>query len=314
MRKFNCIILQAFLALTLISHCTTPVTLSTFSKQKIHSITIADAWIPIRQHGRGRNLVNRGGGGRGGRLAPAAAGRGPTTDNLLDIFLQVSPTTHTHRTTVDVAHDKKVIVASKPRVLAPRPRPNLWHGSHNSTHHGIHQLRLARAKLNLPTLTTKLRAAPTKCPNYSHKTNAKHTPSNIKKAYTQLDNEEKTTIISTKFPFPTQIAAHFPKTNTSRSNELAAHTDSTKPLTKAAPQNAQGTPPHTLPRQTIQHDAATKPLTLLQQTTYHQHRIIKLQHNTRIKQSKHQIMVINPVPSVTPQHLSHNKKQHKLQT
>jgi hypothetical protein len=34
MRKFNCIILQAFLALTLISHCTTPVTLSTFSKHK----------------------------------------------------------------------------------------------------------------------------------------------------------------------------------------------------------------------------------------------------------------------------------------
>ena len=77
MRKFNFAILQAFLALTLISHCTTPVTLSTFSKQKNDSITMADAWIPIHQHGRGRNLASRGRGGRGGRLAPAAAGRGP---------------------------------------------------------------------------------------------------------------------------------------------------------------------------------------------------------------------------------------------
>ncbi len=85
---------------------------------------MADAWIPIHQHGRGRNLANRGGGDRGGRLAPAAAGRGPPppgypiasrisvqhnvpspTDNLLDTFLQASPTIHTQRITVDVAHD-----------------------------------------------------------------------------------------------------------------------------------------------------------------------------------------------------------------
>ena len=124
MRTFNFTLLQAFLAVTLISPCTTPVTPSTFSKQKIHTTTRADAWIPIRQHGKGRNPANRGGGDRGGRLAPAAAGRGPPppgspiasrisvqhnvpspTDNLLDTFLQVSLTTHTHRTAVDVAHD-----------------------------------------------------------------------------------------------------------------------------------------------------------------------------------------------------------------
>ena len=74
MRKINFSILQAFLTLTLISPCTTPVTTSAFSKQKIHIITMADAWIPpIRQHGRGRNPTNRGGGGgRDDRLAPAA--------------------------------------------------------------------------------------------------------------------------------------------------------------------------------------------------------------------------------------------------
>jgi hypothetical protein len=77
-----------------------------------------------------RNPANLGGGGRGGRLAPAAAGRGPPppgspiasrisvhhnvpspTDSLLETFLQVSPTTHTHRTTVDVAIVKKVTEA-----------------------------------------------------------------------------------------------------------------------------------------------------------------------------------------------------------
>ncbi len=114
MRKFNFSILLAFLTLTLLSPCTTPVTSQKFSKHKTHNITMADAWIPIRHHGRGRNPANRGGGGRGGRLAPAAAGRGPPpgspiasrisvqnnipppTDNLLETFLQVSRNTHTH--------------------------------------------------------------------------------------------------------------------------------------------------------------------------------------------------------------------------
>ena len=89
---------------------------------------MTDAWIPIRQHDRGRNPANRGGGGRGGRQAQAAADRGPpiasrislqhnipsSTDNLLDAFLQVSPTAHTQRTTVDLAHAKFVKVALKP--------------------------------------------------------------------------------------------------------------------------------------------------------------------------------------------------------
>jgi len=67
---------------------------------------MADAWILIRQHGRRRNPANRWGRDRGGRLAPAAAGRGPPlpsypiasrisvmhnvpspTDNLLELFL-----------------------------------------------------------------------------------------------------------------------------------------------------------------------------------------------------------------------------------
>ncbi len=84
---------------------------------------MADAWIPIRQHGIGRNPANRGGGGRGGRLAPAAAERGLPpgspiasrisaqhnvplpTENLLETFRQVSYTAGTHRIIVEVAHD-----------------------------------------------------------------------------------------------------------------------------------------------------------------------------------------------------------------
>jgi hypothetical protein len=156
MRKLNFSLLQAFLALTLLSPCTTPVTSNTFPKQKIHTTTMADAWIPIRQHGKGRNTANRGGGDRDGRLAPAAVGRGPPpgsptasrisvhhnvpspTDILLETFLQVSGNTHTQRITVDVAHDNKVTMASKPRVHAPRPRPNLWLRVNFSIHHNMH--------------------------------------------------------------------------------------------------------------------------------------------------------------------------------
>ena len=158
MRRFNFRLLAAFLALTLFSTYTTlAVTSRTPIKQTINSTTRADALISTRQHGRGRNPANREGGGRGGRQALAAASRGPPplgspiescisvhhnipspTDNLLDTFLQVSLTTHTHRTTVDVAHAKKITVASKPRVLAPKPRSNPWYGSKNSTHPNIH--------------------------------------------------------------------------------------------------------------------------------------------------------------------------------
>ena len=180
MRKFNFRLLAAFLALTLFSAYTTlAVTSRTPIKQSINNTTGADALI--------QNPTNRGEGGRGGRQALAALGRGPPptgspiaslisvhhnipspTDNLLDTFLQVSPTTHAHRTPVDVAHAKKVAVASKPRVLAPRPRPNPWHGSKNSTHHNIHQHRLARATLTLPKYITELRAIPNKTNTHPH--------------------------------------------------------------------------------------------------------------------------------------------------
>ena len=79
---------------------------------------------------------------------------------------------HTQRITVDGAHDKKVTVASNPRVLAPIPWPNLWLRVKISFHHNIHQLRLARAKLNLPTHTIKPRSTATKLTNYLNKTNA----------------------------------------------------------------------------------------------------------------------------------------------
>jgi hypothetical protein len=152
MWKFNFRLLEAFLILPLLSDYATSVTTRTFSKRNINTTTMADTWIPIRKHGKGQNPGNRGGGRRGGRLAPAAACREPPppgspiasrisvqhhvpspTDNLLDKFLQVSPTTHTRRTTVDLAHAKKVKVALKPRVLAPRHLR-----SQNSTHHNIH--------------------------------------------------------------------------------------------------------------------------------------------------------------------------------
>ena len=179
-------------------------------------------------------------------------------------------------------------MASKPRVLAPRPWPNPWHGSKNSTHHIIHQHRLARAKLNLPTYTSKTLSAPAKFSNYLHKTKAEHIPKNIKKAHTQLDNDVRNPkIIPTKLPFLTQIAAHFTKANTTPSIEPHAFIDLTKPLTKAAPQNAQGNPPHILRPQIIHHEAATYPLTRIQQTVYHQHRTIKQLHNTRINPVKH---------------------------
>jgi len=127
MRKFNFRLLAAFLALALFSaYATHAVTSRTSIKQSINNTTRADVLIPTHQIGRGRNPANRGGGGRGGRLAPVAADHRPPppgspiasrisvhhsipspTDNLLDTFLEVSPTTHTHRTTVDVAHAKK---------------------------------------------------------------------------------------------------------------------------------------------------------------------------------------------------------------
>ena len=89
-----------------------------------------NAWIPIRRNGRGRGNQSRGaGGGRGGRLAPAAAGRIPPrpsspitsrlsvqqtipsdTDALLDAFLQVITSNMSHRTTMDVHHVKKSTV------------------------------------------------------------------------------------------------------------------------------------------------------------------------------------------------------------
>jgi len=87
---------------------------------------MTDAWISIRQHGRGRYPAYRGGGGRGGCLASDAAGRGLplpgfriasrisvqqtilfSTDSLLDIFLQVSPKILSRCTTVDLVHAKK---------------------------------------------------------------------------------------------------------------------------------------------------------------------------------------------------------------
>jgi len=179
MGKFNFRLLATLFALTLFSAYTTlAVTSRTPIKQSINNTTGADALI--------QNPTNRGEGGRGGRQALAALGRGPPptgspiaslisvqhnipspTDNLLDTFPQVSPTTHTHRTTVDVADVKKVAVVSKLWVLAPRPRPNLWHGSMNSTHHIIHQHRLARVMLTVPKDTVKTRVAPKQNPEQS---------------------------------------------------------------------------------------------------------------------------------------------------
>ena len=106
MRKFNFRLLASLLALTLFSAYTKDaVTSRTSIKRIINSTAISDALIPTCQHGNGRNPANRGGGGRDGRQAPAAASRGPpppgspiasriliqhnipATDNLLDTFL-----------------------------------------------------------------------------------------------------------------------------------------------------------------------------------------------------------------------------------
>jgi hypothetical protein len=129
---------------------------------------MADEWSPIRIRGRGRGNPARGNRGRGGRQAPVIAGRGfpiggspiatrlsvqqvvPDTDNNLDTFLAVRNNNTSHSITVDLAHVKKVEVASKPRVLAPRP----WR-SNNFTH-DIHRRRLTRAStLLLDTLPTQ---------------------------------------------------------------------------------------------------------------------------------------------------------------
>ena len=95
---------------------------------------MADEWIPIRNRGRGRGFR-----GRGGRQAPVVAGQGVPSggspiaarlsvqqglivqDNSFDTLIQVSYNHAHHNITVDLAHVKKVEVALKPRVPAPRP-------------------------------------------------------------------------------------------------------------------------------------------------------------------------------------------------
>ena len=65
MRKFNFRFLKAFIALALLSiYTASAVTSRTPLKHVINNTTMADAWILIRQHGRGRDPANRGGGGR----------------------------------------------------------------------------------------------------------------------------------------------------------------------------------------------------------------------------------------------------------
>ncbi len=174
MRKRNVCFITKLLALAQLSVYTKTTDTSRIPIKHISNITImSDAWIPIHYQGKGRNLANRGG-GRGGRHAPAVAGRGPpppgspiasrismehnipsSIDDLLDTFLHLSPTTHTKCTTGDLAHAKKVKVALKPRVLAPKPSR-----SQKCTHHNIHERHLARATLTLPQYIAKRITAP----------------------------------------------------------------------------------------------------------------------------------------------------------
>ena len=104
--------------------------------------------------------LGRGIRGRGGRQAPVVAGRGfpvggspiaarlsiqqgPTAqDNSFDTFLMVSNIPALHSITVDLAHVKKVEVASKPRVLAPRPG---W----STKSYCIHRRQLARVSTQI---------------------------------------------------------------------------------------------------------------------------------------------------------------------
>jgi hypothetical protein len=105
-------------------------------------IKMADVWIPIHIRGSGRGNPAMGNkGGQGGRHAPTVASRGhpvggspiatrlsiqqgiSSTDGNLDIFLTVKLNTTSQFIAVGLAHVKKIEVASKPRVLAPRP----WH-------------------------------------------------------------------------------------------------------------------------------------------------------------------------------------------
>ena len=122
-----------------------------------------------------------------------------------------------------------------------------------SIHHNIHQHRLARAKLNLPTHIIKPRSTPTKLTNYLNKTNANKFRINSRIADIRLHTDvRKRQITSSHVLFPTQFAAHFSKSHITCPTEPLALIKPAKPFSKQPPQTHQGIPPHSSRLQSIQ--------------------------------------------------------------
>jgi hypothetical protein len=120
-------LLVAFISLTLSTCYSPPVTTHNLTTRDINNNTMANAWIPIRRHGkrtqphhprrrRARRSPSPGYKGRGlPHLGSPNASRISTkqnipssTDNLRDAFPQVRPNAYSQCTTVELAHAKSI--------------------------------------------------------------------------------------------------------------------------------------------------------------------------------------------------------------